>query len=80
MCNLDGLFQNNRAWANQRVKDDPEFFTRLASQQAPRYLWIVGPGSVNPAPHVYAVEVDGLEATFTRLNEFPPPPTKDSEG
>ena len=40
MCSLDGLFANNRAWANQRATDDPEFFTRLAGQQAPHYLWI----------------------------------------
>lgn len=40
MCSLDPLFANNRAWANQRVADDPEFFSRLAGQQAPRYLWI----------------------------------------
>ena len=37
MCSLDGLFANNRAWANQRVADDPEFFTRLARQQASRW-------------------------------------------
>lgn len=37
---LDSLFANNRAWAAARVADDPEFFARLAKQQAPRYLWI----------------------------------------
>lgn len=40
MCSLKGLFANNRAWANQRLSEDPEFFSRLALQQAPRYLWI----------------------------------------
>jgi carbonic anhydrase len=40
MCSLDTLFANNRAWANQRVAQDAEFFTRLAAQQSPRYLWI----------------------------------------
>jgi carbonic anhydrase len=40
MCSLDGLFANNRAWANQRVAADPEFFKRLAGQQSPHYLWI----------------------------------------
>src|SRR3954447_6882801 len=40
MCSLDGLFANNRAWAARRVADDPAFFTRLAGQQSPRYLWI----------------------------------------
>jgi carbonic anhydrase len=40
MCSLDGLFTNNRTWAAQRRSQDPEFFTRLARQQSPRYLWI----------------------------------------
>ena len=52
MCSLDGLFANNRAWANQRVADDPEFFTRLAGQQAPRYLWIGCSDSRVPANEI----------------------------
>jgi len=52
MCSLDGLFANNRAWANQRVVDDPEFFTRLAGQQAPRYLWIGCSDSRVPANEI----------------------------
>jgi carbonic anhydrase len=40
MCSLDGLFANNKAWSAQRVADDPDYFSRLAQQQAPRYLWI----------------------------------------
>jgi carbonic anhydrase len=52
MCSLDGLFANNRAWANQRVADDPDFFTRLARQQAPRYLWIGCSDSRVPANEI----------------------------
>ena len=52
MCSLDRLFVNNRAWANQRVADDPEFFTRLARQQAPRYLWIGCSDSRVPATDI----------------------------
>ena len=52
MCSLDGLFSNNRAWANQRVSDDPDFFTRLARQQAPRYLWIGCSDSRVPANEI----------------------------
>lgn len=40
----------------------------------PKYLWVVGPGSVEPAPHVYGVEVDGLNARLTELDTFPAPP------
>ena len=34
------LLDNNRKWAAQRVKNDPHFFTRLAGQQDPAYLWV----------------------------------------
>lgn len=56
MCSLDGLFANNRAWANQRVADDPTFFSRLAEQQSPKYLWIGCSDS-----RVSANEILGLE-------------------
>ncbi len=56
MCNLDGLFSNNRAWVNQRVAADPEFFTRLASQQTPRYLWIGCSDSRVPANEIVGLE------------------------
>ena len=56
MCSLDGLFANNRAWANQRVAADPEFFTRLARQQWPRYLWIGCSDSRVPANEILGLE------------------------
>jgi len=37
---LDHLLQSNRAWAAETAKRDPEFFSRLVGQQAPKYLWI----------------------------------------
>ncbi len=37
---MDELFARNRAWAERMRARDPEFFTRLAGQQAPRLLWI----------------------------------------
>lgn len=40
MSELDKLFENNRAWAETVKQDDPEFFSRLAKQQTPEYLWI----------------------------------------
>jgi carbonic anhydrase len=56
MCSLDGLFENNRAWAHQRVTDDPEFFTRLARQQAPRFLWIGCADSRVPANQIIGLD------------------------
>lgn len=40
---------------------------------APRFLWVVGPGSVEPATHVFKVTVDGLNARFDAVDEFPAP-------
>jgi len=34
------LFDRNRKWAASMVEQDPRFFSDLASQQAPEYLWI----------------------------------------
>jgi len=37
---LPELFENNLNWAAARVREDPQFFARLAALQAPPYLWI----------------------------------------
>lgn len=37
---LSELFERNRRWAARRHQQDPDFFPRLARQQAPKYLWI----------------------------------------
>jgi carbonic anhydrase len=34
------LFERNRQWAASMIKEDPDFFQDLASQQSPEYLWI----------------------------------------
>lgn len=49
---LENLFANNRAWAEEMVRQDPEFFTRLATQQAPQYLWIGCSDSRVPANQI----------------------------
>lgn len=56
MCSLDKLFESNRAWAAQRVAADPDYFTRLAGQQAPRYLWIGCSDSRVPANVIMGLE------------------------
>jgi carbonic anhydrase len=40
MQDVEQLLDKNRAWAARMVADDPDYFLRLASQQAPTYLWI----------------------------------------
>ena len=53
---LDRLLQNNRAWAAERVKRDPTFFTRLEKQQAPEFLWIGCSDSRVPANEIVGLD------------------------
>lgn|SRR5512146_2559820 len=52
MRSLPELFANNRAWAAEMTRRDPEFFTRLSGQQAPQYLWIGCADSRVPANEI----------------------------
>jgi carbonic anhydrase len=49
---LSHLFANNRAWAAEMTRHDPEFFERLSRQQAPRYLWVGCSDSRVPANQI----------------------------
>ena len=40
MSDIDNLFARNRAWAERRSIDDPDYFTNMARSQNPEYLWI----------------------------------------
>ena len=40
MENLQYLLDGNIEWTNTIKERDPEFFTRLSLQKAPKYLWI----------------------------------------
>jgi len=52
MPTLPDLLSNNRRWAEGITRRDPEFFDRLARQQAPRYLWIGCSDSRVPANEI----------------------------
>lgn len=52
MTDLTQLFENNRAWAESIKQEDPEFFSKLAGQQAPEYLWIGCADSRVPANEI----------------------------
>lgn len=49
---LETLLERNRSWARHVTKSDPEFFGRLAQQQAPKYLWIGCSDSRVPANQI----------------------------
>src|SRR6266480_1715623 len=46
------LFANNRAWAEEMQRREPDFFARLARQQAPQYLWVGCSDSRVPANQI----------------------------
>ncbi|HET7229323.1 MAG TPA: carbonate dehydratase [Longimicrobium sp.] len=52
MTGIDHLIANNQAWARRTVERDPEFFSRLARQQSPEYLWIGCSDSRVPANEI----------------------------
>lgn len=56
MPDLQQLFENNRAWADNITRQDPTFFSELAKNQSPSYLWVGCADSRVPAS-----EITGLE-------------------
>ena len=52
MDELTKLFENNRAWVAEMTSTRPDFFSRLAAQQAPEYLWIGCADSRVPANEI----------------------------
>lgn len=52
MKKLHTLFENNRIWSERIRRQDPEFFSKLARQQSPEYLWIGCSDSRVPANEI----------------------------
>ena len=52
MTQLRELLDRNREWAQRVRAEDPGFFKRLSSQQAPKYLWIGCSDSRVPANQI----------------------------
>ena len=40
MKSYERLLEENKGWAERKVKEDPEFFSRLVNVQTPEFLWI----------------------------------------
>ena len=53
---LQHLFDNNRTWAERMEREQPGFFTRLANQQSPKYLWIGCSDSRVPANQITGLD------------------------
>ena len=48
----DKLLLENKAWAQEMVEDDPDYFNRLAQLQTPEFLWIGCSDSRVPANQI----------------------------
>jgi carbonic anhydrase len=53
---LDHLIDNNKAWARQKTRVDPDFFRRLINQQTPEYFWIGCSDSRVPANEIVGLD------------------------
>src|SRR5512145_1373030 len=53
---IETLIENNRRWAAQTERERPGYFTQLAQQQSPRYLWIGCSDSRVPANQITGLE------------------------
>jgi carbonic anhydrase len=49
---LRDLFVNNANWAEEMTREDPSFFSALADQQSPRFLWVGCADSRVPANEI----------------------------
>jgi carbonic anhydrase len=56
MVPYDQIFDNNRRWAASKKSQDPEYFTKLAKEQNPDYLYIGCSDSRVPADTIMGVQ------------------------
>ena len=52
MKTYEKLLLENKAWAREKVEDDPEYFNRLSLLQTPEFLWIGCSDSRVPANEI----------------------------
>jgi len=52
MLSYEKLLLENKAWAGEKVAEDPEYFNRLAHLQTPEFLWIGCSDSRVPANEI----------------------------
>jgi carbonic anhydrase len=69
---LEHLKANNRAWAARKLATDADFFSRLARQQAPEYLWIGCSDSRVPANEIVGLDPGELFVHRNVANLAPP--------
>jgi carbonic anhydrase len=55
MIHYEKLLENNRKWAESHVREDPDYFKKLAKEQKPQYLYIGCSDSRVPADAMMGV-------------------------
>jgi len=66
------LLARNRAWAEARIAEQPDFFQRLCGLQSPRYLWIGCADSRVPANQIVDLDPGQLFVHRNVANVFDP--------
>ncbi len=56
MKSYEKLLLENKAWAREKIQEDPEYFKRLANLQTPEFLWIGCSDSRVPANEITGTE------------------------
>ncbi|MCY7422296.1 MAG: carbonate dehydratase [Chitinophagaceae bacterium] len=56
MKSYEKLLLQNKAWAAEKIEEDPNFFKRLSSLQTPEFLWIGCSDSRVPANEITGTE------------------------
>jgi carbonic anhydrase len=56
MESYEKLLLENKAWAHEKIVDDPDFFKRLSALQTPEFLWIGCSDSRVPANQITGTE------------------------
>lgn len=69
------LLHNNATWARSKAAADPGFFSRLVSQQTPRYLWIGCADSRVPANEIVGLDPGEVFVHRNVANLAPPADT-----
>lgn len=71
MRDLKKLFENNKKWAESKIKQDPQYFKSLAQEQDPHYLWIGCADSRVPANEIIGLDAGELFVHRNVANVFP---------
>ena len=71
MKELKELFENNKAWVQERLKIDENYFKNLSKDQEPKFLWIGCSDSRVPANQIVGLEPGELFVHRNVANIFP---------